>query len=91
MNIMLVYLLDVPHNMSPSINAVTAKAALILWADDTDKSCTHYFLRHLCIVPARSSTSGEQNCSVTGHQLVLTERIRESYFSHDDSRQEVLR
>ena len=48
---MLVYL-DVPHNMSPSINAVTAKAALILWADDTDKSCTHYFLRHPCIVHA---------------------------------------
>ena len=30
---MLVYL-DVPHNMSPSINAVTAKAALILWVDE---------------------------------------------------------
>ena len=34
MNIMLVYLLDVSRNMSPSINAVIARAALILWADE---------------------------------------------------------
>ena len=62
MNINALVYLDVARNMSPSSNAVTTKAALILCADEhTVKSCTHYFLRHPCIVPARSSTSGEQN------------------------------
>ena len=34
MNINALVYLDVPRNMSPSINAVIARAALILWADE---------------------------------------------------------
>ena len=53
------------------------------------KCCTHYSLRHPCIVPANltlhSLTSAKQTGGcVIGHRLVLTERIRRSYFSHDD-------
>ena len=46
-------------------------------ADDTIKCCTHYSLRHPCIVPAHLLTSASQNGCVTGHRLVLTERIRD--------------
>ena len=58
-------------------------------AANTMKCCTHYSLRHPCIVPANltlhSLTSAKQTGGcVIGHRLVLTERIRRSYFSHDD-------
>ena len=69
----------------PTINAV-----FILFGGRTHtmKCCTHYSLRHPCIVPANltlhSLTSAKQTGCVIGHRLVLTERIRRSYFSHDD-------
>ena len=43
---------------------------------NTDKSCTHYFLRHSCIVPAHSLKCFTK-WLCTGHRLVLTERIRD--------------
>ena len=73
---LVVYLLDVPHNMSPSINAVTAKAALILWADEHRQEL-HTLLPETSLHSSCTIIDKWLSMCVTGHQLVLTERIRD--------------
>ena len=80
MNINALVYLDVPRNMSPSINVVIARAALILWADE---HCQQLYTL-LPETPMHSSCTiidkwlvNKAVLSVTGHRFVLTERIKD--------------
>ena len=65
-----------PQHEPIAINAVTAKAALILWADEHRQEL-HTLLPETSLHSSCTIIDKWLSMCVTGHQLVLTERIRD--------------